>query len=154
MFPELFLRHLHKSGKNGQNDQISYFYPGFWFKIGHFEGWYLKNSSGNMSSNFYYDLYLLKIIEKWVYYRWRSFFPWDRFLLNLLCWVCPQIDGVQPHRPWGPMQGSPQRGPGPNFGPLWFYTTSSNLLNKLNLSFLFFLFSPSMVFKKNWVVFV
>ena len=27
-----------------------------------------------MSSKFHYDLYLLKIIEKWVYYRWRSFF--------------------------------------------------------------------------------
>ena len=38
MFPELFLRYLHKSEKNGKNNQISYFYLGFWFKIELFEG--------------------------------------------------------------------------------------------------------------------
>ena len=41
MFPKLFLRYLHKSEKNGKNNQISYFYFGFWFKIELFEGWYL-----------------------------------------------------------------------------------------------------------------
>ena len=57
----------------------------FGSKLGFFEGWCLKNSLGNISSKFYCDLYLLKIIEKWVYFLWRSFFPWDRFWLNLLC---------------------------------------------------------------------
>ena len=33
-----------------------------------------------MFPKFYYGLYMLKIIEKLVYYLWRSFFPWDRFL--------------------------------------------------------------------------
>ena len=53
MFPELFLRCMHKNEKKWQNDQISYFYLGFWFKIELFEGWYLKNSSGNMYPKFY-----------------------------------------------------------------------------------------------------
>ena len=46
-----------------------------------------------MSSNFYYNLYLLKIIEKWVYFLWRSFFPWDRFWLNLLSHNLPHGRG-------------------------------------------------------------
>ena len=66
MFPELFLRYLHKSEKNGKNDQISYFYLRFWFKIELLEGQYLKNSSGNMSQKFYYGLCLLKIINGYI----------------------------------------------------------------------------------------
>ena len=38
MFPELFLRYMHKSEKYGKNDQISYFHLRFWFKIELFEG--------------------------------------------------------------------------------------------------------------------
>ena len=37
---------------------------------------------------------MLKIIEKWVYYLWRSFFPWDRFWLNLLCSVSTPLTSV------------------------------------------------------------
>ena len=63
-----------------------------WFLVQNWTFWRLI-SLGNMSPKFYYGLYLLKIIEEWVYYLWKSFFPWDRFWLNLL-WVTFKVEPV------------------------------------------------------------
>ena len=46
-----------------------------------------------MPSKLYHDLFSPKIIKKWVYCLWRSFFPWDRIWLNLLCHNLPHGRG-------------------------------------------------------------
>ena len=88
MFPKLFLRYWPVSWKYGQKTTKCINFTFFGVKNVFFKGQHFKKKLGNIPSKFYHDLYTLKIIQKWVYFPWRSFLPWDRFCLNLLSKVC------------------------------------------------------------------